>query len=208
MPVSAKSNCGTPASPKGRSRRAASQWEPTRIRVGASFSPMSLTCHRRKAQIDMPSEVAGISLRGKSHHEDAYVGTWHPSSRTDEFVKSIMEHGCIRGFVERDEWRPHAHDGACPRCRIVRIAACRLPQCREAGIGDLFARRPVGSAWRICSTKPEVCAYNVLSPRIERREAAALRGEESNARLRHLAHNPEGESKPEKIFLFGFAVTP
>src|ERR1700733_11261574 len=122
----------------------------------------------------MPSEVAEISLRGKSHHENAYVGTWHPSSPTDEFVKSIMEHGCIRGFVERDEWRPHAHDGACPRCRIVRIAACRLPQCGEAGIGDLFARRPVGSAWRICSTKPEVCAYNVLSPRIERARGRRL----------------------------------
>jgi hypothetical protein len=40
-----------------------------------------------------------------------------------------------------------------------------------------------------------------------RREAAALPEEESNARLRHLAYNPRGESKPKKIFLFGFAVT-
>ena len=43
---------------------------------------------------------------------------------------------------------------------------------------------------------------------LNRREAAALLEEESNARLRHLAHNPRGELKPEKIFLFGFAVTP
>jgi len=32
--------------------------------------------------------------------------------------------------------------------------------------------------------------------------------EESNARLRHLAHNPEGESKPEKIFFIWIRCNP
>ena len=45
-------------------------------------------------------------------------------------------------------------------------------------------------------------------PESNGREAAALRGEESNARLRHLAHNPEGESKPEKIFFIWIRCNP
>jgi hypothetical protein len=45
-------------------------------------------------------------------------------------------------------------------------------------------------------------------PESNRRMAAALPGEESNARLRHLAHNLEGESKPEKVFFIWIRCNP
>ena len=94
-------------------------------------------------------------------------------------------------------------------CAKLDSRATGTPDASPRSHDSLFASVRSRSAWRICSTKPEVCAYSILSPQnLNRRMAAALPGEESNARLRHLAHNLEGELKPEKVFFIWIRCNP
>ena len=54
----------------------------------------------RKAEVDVPSEVAGIILGGKSHDEVADVRARLPPARPHELVEGIIKDGSVGGLPE------------------------------------------------------------------------------------------------------------
>jgi len=102
-----------------------------------------IACLRGVAQVDVPSEITGVSLRGEPHHKGAYVGARPPPSEAYQPIKGFVENRRVGRRSKRNGltpvpvvlW-PNTRDGTRSGSGIVCVTADCLPKGRETSIGD------------------------------------------------------------------------
>jgi hypothetical protein len=97
-----------------------------------------------KADIDVPTGVAGIVRMRKPHRKGAKVGTRTPTAFSDELVEGRVENRTVHRAFERlaaivtkPDHRPR------PRRRVVRIAWQIAPHDLAALVGEFTGKGPV-----------------------------------------------------------------